>query len=196
MKKIIQLLLIILIIVMSLLFYNTYFKKDSEKVSEKFENQKTEEIEIKDQNNLIKNLKYNVSFDDSNQYILEAEESEISYESGIEIVKMIGVKATIIDRNNAQLVITSDFADYNNSNYNTFFRNNVEMTYLDHLINSDNLNLNFTENTILIKNNVKYIGSQGTIITDNIVLDLIKKDINIYMNDNFKKVEVTKKDQN
>ena len=70
------------------------------------------------------------------------------------------------------------------------------MTYLDHLINSDNLNLNFTENTILIKNNVKYIGSQGTIITDNIVLDLIKKDINIYMNDNFKKVEVTKKDQN
>ncbi len=181
---------------MSLLFYNTYFKKDSEKVSEKFENQKTEEIEIKDQNNLIKNLKYNVSFDDSNQYILEAEESEISYESGIEIVKMIGVKATIIDRNNAQLVITSDFADYNNSNYNTFFRNNVEMTYLDHLINSDNLNLNFTENTILIKNNVKYIGSQGTIITDNIVLDLIKKDINIYMNDNFKKVEVTKKDQN
>ena len=181
---------------MSLLFYNTYFKKDSEKVSEKFENQKTEEIEIKNQNNLIKNLKYNVSFDDNNQYILEAEESEISYESGIEIVKMIGVKATIIDRNNAQLVITSDFADYNNSNYNTFFRNNVEMTYLDHLINSDNLNLNFTENTILIKNNVKYIGSQGTIITDNIVLDLIKKDINIYMNDNFKKVEVTKKDQN
>ena len=181
---------------MSLLFYNTYFKKDSEKVSEKFENQKTEEIEIKNQNNLIKNLKYNVSFDDNNQYILEAEESEISYESGIEIVKMIGVKATIIDRNNAQLVITSDFADYNNSNYNTFFRNNVEMTYLDHLINSDNLNLNFTENTILIKNNVKYIGSQGTIITDNIILDLIKKDINIYMNDNFKKVEVTKKDQN
>ena len=92
MKKIIQLLLIILIIVMSLLFYNTYFKKDSEKVSEKFENQKTEEIEIKNQNNLIKNLKYNVSFDDNNQYILEAEESEISYESGIEIVKMIGLE--------------------------------------------------------------------------------------------------------
>ena len=64
---------------------------------------------------------------------------------------MIGVKATIIDRNNAQLVITSDFADYNNSNYNTFFRNNVEMTYLDHLINSDNLNLTLQKIQYLLK---------------------------------------------
>ena len=62
----------------------------------------------KSQNNLIKNLKYQVKFDDNTQYIITAELSEIIYENNVEIVFMQKVTAKFIDQNNLPLKITSD----------------------------------------------------------------------------------------
>ena len=68
MKKVIQLILLILLVVLIFLFFNTYFKKDKKIELENLTSE-NKNLETQTQNNLIKNLKYNVKFDDNNEYI-------------------------------------------------------------------------------------------------------------------------------
>tara|TARA_Y100000389_G_C17008074_1_gene292749 strand:- start:207 stop:527 length:321 start_codon:yes stop_codon:yes gene_type:complete len=106
---------------------------------------------------------------------------------------MYKVTAIFTDKKNIPLTIISDNAVYNNSNYNTNFSNNIQIQYLDNLIFSDKMTLDFNNNLIEIYENVKYDGLQGTINADNIKIDLITKEIEIYMNDDKDKVEVETK---
>ena len=103
------------------------------------------------------------------------------------------VTAKFIDQNNLPLIISSINANYNNSNYNTKFSDKVTINYDNNVINSDNLDLNFTENIVTIYNNVVYEGLNGLAKTDNVKIDLITKKTNIFMNDKKKKVELLSK---
>ena len=152
-----------------------------------------QEILIENQNNLIKNLRYNVKFDNNTQYSITADLSEIFYKDDIEFVRMQTVFAKFIDEKNLSLIITSDNAIYNNSNYNTKFSNNVKITYLNNEITSQNLNLNFEENVVTIYNDVIYEGLQGLLKADNVVINLITKEINLFMNNSKNKVIVESK---
>ncbi len=143
-----------------------------------------------DQNNLIKNLKYNVKFNNKNEYIIESKESELSYKDGKEIVIMRNVIAKIIEQNGAIFLITADYANFDSSTYDTEFLTNVLVKYTDNSISSDNLRLDFTQNIIKIYNNVVYQGLQGTIKTDNVTINLITKNAKIFMNDSNTKVGV------
>tara|TARA_A100000164_G_C21911777_1_gene776004 strand:+ start:1537 stop:2118 length:582 start_codon:yes stop_codon:yes gene_type:complete len=189
MKKIIKLTLFSLVILFSILFYKIYFTdkdKSNLKINTTLE---PEENNKNNENNLIKNLKYEVKLDQQNQYIITSDLSEITYENGIEIVKMNKAVAVFIDQNNVPLTVTSDLAKFNNSTYNTNFSQNVRIVYLNNEIFSDKLDLNFVSNLIKIYQNVEYIGVQGQIFTDNIEIDLNTKKIKIYMenvNDNVK----------
>ena len=114
------------------------------------------------------------------------------YVDNVEIVKMQKVEAKFINEENLPLKITSDKANYNNSNYNTEFSENIVIQYEDNLIKSENLDLNFTENIVIIYNNVVYEGLNGLAKTDNIKIDLITKKINIFMNEKRKIKLITK----
>ena len=191
MKRIIQLILFLILILISTIFYFVYFanKKDVKVQINLPEEQISEQTE----NNQIKNLKYKVKINQFSQYIIEANQSEITYENNVEIVNMYKVTAIFTDKKNIPLTIISDNAVYNNSNYNTNFSNNIQIQYLDNLIFSDKMTLDFNNNLIEIYENVKYDGLQGTINADNIKIDLITKEIEIYMNDDKDKVEVETK---
>ena len=95
MKKFIQFFLFLLIIVISIFINQTYLKKDEIKKNV-LEIEQNDSL-IDDKNNLIKNLKYEIKFDNNTQYIITAELSEITYNEGVEIVKMQKVKAKFID---------------------------------------------------------------------------------------------------
>tara|TARA_B100001057_G_scaffold436121_1_gene466944 strand:- start:779 stop:1357 length:579 start_codon:yes stop_codon:yes gene_type:complete len=192
MKKILQLSLLGLLILTSYFFY-IYFLKINEPSRSKNELKIKNDTLSDAQNNLIKNLKYEVKFDNKTQYIITSELSELIYEDDIEIVKMQKVTAQFIDQSNLPLIVKSDFANYNNSNYNTKFYNNVVINYDNNSINSENLDLNFTENIAKIYNNVVYDGLNGLAKTDNIKINLITKKVNIFMNDTKKKVELISK---
>ena len=142
---------------------------------------------------MIKNLRYSVKFDNNTQYSITADLSEIFYEDDIEFVRMQTVFAKFIDEENLSLIISSDNAIYNNSNYNTKFSNNVKITYLNNEITSQNLNLNFEENVVTIYNDVIYEGLQGLLKADNVVINLITKEINLFMNNSKNKVIVESK---
>ena len=191
MKKALQLFLICLLISLSVIFYMYYI--NSNKIIEESKKEIQNEILDKNQNNLIRNLIYEVKFDNNTQYIISAELSELVYENDIEIVKMQKVNAKFVDENNMPLIITSKNAIYNNSNYNTEFSRDVMISYENNTVNSDNLDLNFVENLITIYNNVVYEGSNGLAKTDNIKINLITKQINIFMNDAEEKVKLISK---
>ena len=191
MKKISQLLLIFFLVLISIFFYLYYFE-NTEQVN-KSNNKIKNEILSENQNNLIKNLKYQVKFDNNSQYLISADLSELIYEDNVEIVKMQKVEANFINEENLPLKITSDKANYNNSNYNTEFSQNIVIQYEDNVIKSENLDLNFTENIVIIYNNVVYEGLDGLAKTDNIKIDLITKKINIFMNEKKKKIKLITK---
>ena len=191
MKKALQLILFSFLVIISIIFYKIYFKQNEKpKVEINFQEEK---LITNSENNLIQNLKYEVKLDEDNQYIITSDLSEITYENNIEIVKMQKVTAIFIDKTNIPLVVASDQAIYNNSNYNTKFNQNVRIEYLDNVILSDYMDLNFKNILIIINENVKYSGIKGTIIADNIKIDLITKKIEIYMDDTNDNVEIATK---
>ena len=181
MKRNIQIALLLLIVILCITFYNIYLIEPEKLISQK----KLIEVPISEdnQNNLIKNLKYEIKLENNSQYIISSELSEITYENNIEIVNMQNVIGTFIDDKNIPLTIKSLKAVYNNSNYNTNFSENVRIEYLDNTVLSENVYVDFTNNLITISNNVRYLGLRGTMLADNIKIDLITKEIQIYMDD-------------
>ena len=197
MKKVIQLILFLFLIFISTIFYFTYFNQNKKseiyldkKLNESY-NENNESLESK--NNLIKNLKYEVNLDKNSKYIITAKLSEISYENNVEIVKMQDVIAIFIDETNAPLTVTSKYANYNNTNYNTNFNENVRIEYINNVILSEKMDLNFNTDIITIYENVQYEGLEGTIESDYAKINLITKKINIYMDNNEDKVKVKTK---
>jgi len=191
MKKVIKLTLFLLIIIILIIFYKIYFGENT-KLKNKTDTSK-EELTLKSEDNLIKNLKYEVNLDKQNQYVITSDLSEITYVDNAEIVEMQKVTALFADQKSIPLIITSDFASYNNSNYNTQFTQNVRIEYLDNIILSDKLDFDFNISLITIYQNVEYDGIQGNIIADYIKIDLIKKKIEIFMDNINDNVKVTGK---
>ena len=191
-KKILQLSLFLFLIIVGAYFYHKYFKSNEENNIKK-----TVELDIKEsdvkKNNLIKNLKYEIQFDDKTMYNITADSSELKYENGVEIVAMQIVTAIITDENNTTITVTSDKAIYNNTNYNTQFSDNVKIVYLDHIILSEKMDINFDENIANIYDNVFYEGIQGTMKSDNIKINLISKNIEIFMKESNDKVKIVSK---
>ena len=179
MRKFLQIILLIILILISFVYYKKYFYKEElvENSIKKNENVSSDEK----QNNLIKNLKYEVKFDNNTEYTVLAELSEHVYKNGNEFIKMQVVSGIFTNEKNIQLIIKSNNAVYNNINYNTNFSDNVVIQYEDNIIYSENLDLDFTKNTIKIYNNVVYEGINGLVKTDNIKIDLISKNIEIFM---------------
>ena len=188
MKKLIQLFLLFLLIIISFFIYQTYFKPVEIVNLEKKTNK--QETSIENQNNLIKNLKYEVKFDDDTRYIITSKLSEITYVGDSEIVKMQIVKAILINENNIPLIIESKNAIYNNNTYDTQFSNQVTLKYIDNVIISNNLDVNFDKNIVTIYDNVVYEGLQGTVRADNVLFDLNTKDIKIFMNKSKEKIQI------
>tara|TARA_B100000424_G_C22856748_1_gene456711 strand:+ start:453 stop:1031 length:579 start_codon:yes stop_codon:yes gene_type:complete len=192
MKKLIQLSIFLILIIVSFSFYFNFLKTN--KTSD------LKEIEIKEDssllesdNNLIKNLEYNVTFDNNTKYTITAELSELKYEDDIEIVKMQFVTAIFNDKDGIPLIITSKNASYNNLNYNTSFSNSVKVIYLNNVLLSEKLDINFNKNIIKIYENVVYEGLQGTVKADNVKLNLMSKNMEIFMQNDNEKIEISSK---
>ena len=191
MKKLIQLFIFLILVLLSFSFYFNFLKTNKTSVLKKIELKENSSL-LESDNNLIKNLEYNVTFNDDTKYTITAELSELKYE-GDEIVEMQFVTAIYNDKEGIPLIITSKNATYNNSNYNTEFFNSVKVIYLTNVILSEKLDMNFNENIIKIYENVVYESLQGKIKADNVRLDLTTKNMEIFMQNNNEKIEISSK---
>ena len=192
MKSFLQLFLFFVLIILGIFFYNTYFNE--KKIVLETENENKLEITVSEnKKNTITNLQYNVELKDSGKYEIKSESSELIYENGLEVVFMKKVLAIFTDSKKRKILITSDFASFNSSNYNTYFKENIKIRHENHLITSDKIDFNFVENNILIYENVVYQSLNEKVQTDNIKIDLITKNIKFFMNNPDEKIKVISK---
>ena len=192
MKSFSQLFLLFILVIIGIFFYNTYFIKNNI-VTETFDEKKVEQKIVENKKNTITNLQYNVELKDSGKYEIKSKSSEIIYENGLELVFMKNVIAIFTDNKNRKILITSDLATFNSSNYNTFFKENIKIQYQNHNITSDKIDFNFIKNNILIYENVVYSGPKNKIHTDNIQINLITKNIDFYMNNSDENIKIISK---
>ena len=180
MNRVIQLILFFILVIIIFIFYNEYFKIDDRA---KIENTISVDKPVSSKDNsLIKNLKYEISISEDNDYQIMSELSKITYKDGAELILMQNVNAILTDENGNSVFVTSDNASYNNANYDTEFKNNIKIKYLDNVIFAEKMILDFKGNFISIYNNVRYNGSLGNLEADNIKINLITKKIDIFMN--------------
>lgn len=181
MKRIVQLVLLLALSISILIAYNYFHLEEDKNLQTRTLNFLENDFKLNDQkDNLIKNLKYNANVNNDDQYTIVAKLSETLNDSGVEFVDMKEVEA-FYKKKNTPINITSNSALFNSSNYNTNFYGNIIITYLTYRINSDEMKIDFDNNTILISKNVNVYNQRMNIKADNVKIYLDKKEIEIYM---------------
>ena len=190
MKRVIQFILSFILIISVFVFFNKYFYEEKS-IKDKL---LTTSIELETENqNIIKNLKYEILVDNQNSYKIFSENSVVDFVDGSDSVKLNIVNAEINLKDHGLINISSKKAIYNNNNYYTKFVENVKIRYDESLIFSDQMELDFEKKTILIFDNVIFENPKGRILSDNIKIDLLTKKITMYMNKNTDKVNLIQK---
>ena len=188
--QIILFLFIIIIIGGTFYYINKETKNNQELSSTKTE--KNQNKESKKKSSIIKNIKYTSADSKGNKYEIIAKLGEIDFNNQ-EIINMQNVKAIIALKDSQIIKINSDFAKYNTKNYDTQFSENVLMTYDEHIIRSQNLDLFFEKQIAQAMNNLVYENSTSRLRADKIEIDLITKNSKIFMYNKKKKIKISGK---
>ena len=167
---------IILVLILVFFIYKnenkTIFKKKMDIKEIPFEKDKAKD------SNIIKNIEYFSKDKNDNQYKIKSEYGKIDPNQP-NLILMENVFAEIILKDSEPIIISSDFALYNNINYDTNF--------------CEKIDLSFNDNLVLISNNVIYKKLNTELKADKIKINLLKKDMKIFMNENEKKVKIETK---
>ena len=205
-KTLIQIILLIFLIVVTFLFFKIYYNSDSDTSLNK-ENliEKNKEIKEvkKDEKNLIQNISYTANNNKGDVYLLLAESGEI-YLDNPDLMFLTKVDGKITLKDGEIITVNSDFANFNTKTFETTFINNVIVKKSDEVVTGAELYLVLEEkgnkavksnpedkNLIRVSRNVFYTKPGNTLSADILEIDLITKNIKIYMTDKYKKVIAT-----
>jgi len=184
-KTLLQLFLFSIIIIISIVFFKTYFLEKDLKINTDIKKNTL----IQNKSNLIHNVEYISKDQMGNAYIIKSEQAEID-EINPELIILKNVVAIINLSNSTPIKVYSDNAIYNNINYDTNFYSNVVVTYTEHRITSENLDLIFNKNLATITNNITYKNLNAVLEADKIEIDLITKNSKISMNNKADKINI------
>ena len=192
-KVLIQITLLTIIVLILATIFTFYQSKKSKNLVLKEEDKK-EFIDEKEDNelNIIKDITYLAKDDKENIFKIESEFGKINPEEA-DVVLMDNVTAVITFRNREKIVISSDHAIYNSKSYETNFYDNVLLKYIEHNIASENIYLSFENNLVSISNNIIYKNLNSEMNADEIEMNLITKEIKIFMHNNESKVQILSK---
>ena len=206
-KKLIQIILFLSLLLVTFIIFNTHYKKNETIIKS------TKEIEANDPDidqsdegkNIIKDIKYTSNNTNGDFFEILADYGEPSKEI-TDLMFLTNVKANIFLKNKSDIKLTSDFANFNTKTFETTFINNVKILRDDETILGNELYLvfdqteeklkdepNIDQNLIRISENV-IIKKPGYILKADILeIDLITKNIKVYMNDKKNKVQAKSK---
>ena len=189
-KKILfQIFLVSIIFFITYLFYNFYFLKKEIYTSSNIPENIIDDTSLTKETNYIRNIKY-ISEDPRGNIFIIKSKTGVLIKDQLNNILLSGVTAEIKSLNLPSVFISSDEAIYNNSSYDTNFYQNVILTYEDHKITSDKLDLVFSKDMITSYNNVIYNNSKTKLKADKVIVDLITKDSKIFMYNKKNKINI------
>ena len=148
-------------------------------------------ILIESDTNLIKNVSYKAKDARGNEYLINAKEGKTNQiDKGIIFLK--NVDAKIILNDGFHINIYSEYAEYNILNYNTIFKQNVMLDYIDNKISGNYLELSLEKNLILMREKLIFKNSDSMLKADAIEINTISKDSKIFMYNDEKKINIKK----
>ena len=203
-KTLIQTLLIVILILLNFVVFNFYYKADFKKDQVDLKNKEIGEKSLKvKKNDLIENLKYTSNNSRGDIYELFADFGEANLENP-DIMFLTNVNGRIKSKNKPDVLLTSNFANFNTKTFETTFIDNVKISRHDEIITGDELylvldldkndlkqNLDKEENILRISNNVSFKKPGYSLEADIVEIDLITKNSKIYMKNSIKKVSAT-----
>lgn len=182
-KIVIQLIIFSLIIFLFFFFYRNYLKQENENIL----NEPISNVEFRDiQNNVVKDITYKKLYNSTgDEFLIKAAYGEFTDDDN-QIIIITDVNALINRNDGTTVYIKSDKAKYDTINNDTNFTDNVELRYLDHKINSDFLDIIFSQNLIQAYGNLIYQSLEYKLFADKIDLDMNTKNTKIFMFDKSK----------
>ena len=192
-KTYIQIFLLLLIITITVLFFFKYFYIDKSAIDKIPKNPIEEEIILDESiENIIEDLRFERIDVYNNKFVINAKYGEISI-NNLDVLILKEVTGIIYLTNRSPINISSDFAKYNKSNFDTFFYDNVKINYENNLIKSDNLNISLDKSVASINSNVIINNNYMESYADNIELNLLNRDIIINMFDKEDNIKINRK---
>ena len=193
-KIIIQIFLSIILVITSFLIFNFFYvpKEYNQNLESKKKIKINNELNNNDKN-IIKDIEYSLNNDKGNIYRVIADFGEVKTDNP-DLMFLTNVTATVIFNDKMSIILTSNFANFNSKTFETTFLNNVQVKKDKETITGDELYLvlekddkeildkpNIEENLIRISHNVMYKKPGYILKADILELDLITKNIKIYM---------------
>ena len=193
-KTVIQIFLTTILIIISFLIFNFFYisNEKDQTLENKNEISKNDELNKTDKN-IIKDIEYSLNNDKGDVYKVIADFGEVKIDNP-DLMFLTKVTATVIFTDKGSIILTSNFANFNTKTFETTFFNNVQVKRDNEIIIGDELYLvleqddkkklnkaDIEENLIRISKNVMYKKPGYSLKADVLELDLITKNIKIYM---------------
>ena len=158
--------------------------KKEEEIVNKEEKKKEKKIE-----NLVKEVEYTTSDKNGNLYKIIADTAKTNINNR-NILDLNNVRGVVTSEERAPIYIVSDFAEYNSSNLNSNFYQNVIINYEDTEITCDNFDINMETNLAIAYNNVVVTDPNSKMVAGKITFNMKTKDVNILPDEIKNKVKV------
>ena len=197
-KTIFQIIIFLIILILSTFVYYKYLK--IEKIEKKLDDSESilkdekvndSELVQESDKNIIENIKYFKEDIYGNKFILKAKKGEIIQDES-KFVLLSDVNGVISLKNKSEILIYSKFAKYDSINFNTEFYTDVEASYENNVVRSENLDLFFKDNYGEMYNNIEFYNNDSKVVADKIFFDLANGDIKINMYNDNNKVSIIK----
>ena len=204
-KTLIQIFIVFIIFLISIFIYQTYYSKDfQDNVPTNTETKINDNTDISNKGqNLIQNIKYTSNNTKGDIYEILADYGETSL-SDPDLMFLTNVTGNIVFQEQDNIKLFSNFASFNTKTFETLFINNVRIIRGEEKITGNELylvleqndelikdNPDIDENLIRISYNVVFKSPGYNLKADIIEIDLITKNMKIFMNNKLKKVTAT-----
>ena len=142
--------------------------------------------------NLVKDVEYLTTDRKGNKYKILATSGRTNMDNK-DILDLDNVRGIITSSKRSTVYIVSDFAEYNSSDLNSKFYQNVVITYEDKEITCDYFDVDMETNIAIAYNNVVVTDPKSIMKAGKIILNIETKVININPNNEKKKISVITK---
>ena len=178
-----QISLISLTIIFSYFFYNKIFFEKNVDILENKENL------VSNEKNLIEGIQYFSKDLKGNTYLIEAENG-IMDQSNQDIIYLKDVKAKIKFDEKKIIIISSEKAIYNISNFDTEFLENVKLKYDEKKLSCDKISAKFSKNYAILSGNLVYKSIITKLYADQMEVDLITRTTKTSMFDKNNRIKI------